>query len=192
MVGVVGRFHTHVQDSELIAYLEEQEHEFKGSAKWDLLRAVKQIDSENVRRLLRRIAKRHGTPEDDVLRAGDGSRASWVAFQDLMNREDAAAVEHFVLEAISSDKQRAWVAQDLVKLPRDAVASRLRQALSAADSDEQRATVLRLMGHFCNEEDAVAVRGFVDSDHEGLANAAYEALCRLTDPLLVPADWGGP
>ncbi len=188
----VGRFHTHVHDGELIAYLEEQEHEFRGPAKWDLLHAVEQIDSENVRRLLRKIAKRKGTPEDDVIWADNELRASGLAARDLMIREDAAAVEHFVLEAISSDKRRAWVAQDLVKLPRDAVASRLRAALSAADTDEQRATVVRLLGHFGNEEDAVAVRGFVESDSDDLANAAYEALCRLTDPLLVPADWGGP
>ncbi|MDY3562777.1 HEAT repeat domain-containing protein [Gemmata sp. JC673] len=188
----VGRFHTHVQDRDLIAYLEEQEHEFKGPAKWTLLHAIEPIDSENVRRLLRKVANRRGTPEDDVVRGDDGLRASWLASRDLMNREDAAAVEHFVTEAISLDERRAWAARDLVKLPRDVVATRLREALTAAETDELRAVVVRLMGHFGNEEDAAAVHGFVESGNDGLADAAYEALCRLRDPLLVPADWGGP
>ncbi len=187
-----GHFLTHVQDGELIAYLEEQEHEFQGPAKWKLLHAVEYIDSENVRRLLRKIAARRGTPEDDVLRGDDGLRASWVASRDLLNREDPSVAAYFVSEAISLDAQRSWAAHDLVKLPRDAVASCLREALSDCVANEQRATIVRLMGHFGSERDAAAVRGFVECDHDGLADAAYEAFCRLTDPMLVPSDWGGP
>ena len=48
------------------------------------------------------------------------------------------------------------------------------------------------MGHFGSEEDLPTVRDLVESGHDGLADAAYEALCRLSDPLLVLADWGGP
>jgi restriction endonuclease Mrr len=35
------------------------------------------------------------------------------------------------------------------------------------------------------------VRPLVDSGDDSLANTAYETLCRLTDSLLVPPNWGG-
>jgi hypothetical protein len=187
----VGRFYTHIQDAELICYLEEQEKAFKGSEKWNLLHAVEQIDSCNVRRFLRMITNRRGTQEDTVLRENDGLRISTLAYQDLMYRGDLAAVEYFVTEAISLDQRRAWAERDLVKLSRDDVAQSLRQALASADMDARRAAIIRLLGYFGGEEDVGVIRSFLDSGHDGLADAAYEAVCRLSDPLLVPSDWGG-
>jgi HEAT repeat protein len=186
-----GRFYTHIQDAELIAYLDENEQALTGQAKWDLLHAVEGIDSENVRRLVRRIAGRHGTPED-VSIASNGLMASTQAYVDLMHRGDTAAVEHFVAEAIRlDDKRPAWAPRKLVLFPREEVARCLRQALTVADTIERRTAIVRLLGHFGREEDAEAVRGFVQSEDNELADAAYEAVCRLSDPLLVPADWGG-
>src|SRR5207244_291993 len=64
----VGHYYTHVDDGELVAYLEANEKMFQGKEKWHLIRAVEQISSENVRRLLRLLASRNSTPEDAVVR----------------------------------------------------------------------------------------------------------------------------
>src|SRR5207244_555103 len=100
---------------------------------------------------------------------------------------DSAAVEHFIGEAISRDRRRAWVARDLGRLPREEVANHLRVALARSGQDEERAAIVPLLGFFGEAADADLVRPFVNSGDDPLANAAYEALCRLTDPLLVPA-----
>jgi hypothetical protein len=178
----VGRYYTHVRDEELIRYLEANEQDFRGKEKWDLLHAVEQIDSENVRRLLRILASQSGTPEDAVVRENDGLRASTLAYQELLYRGDSSAVGHFVGEAISRDRRRAWVARDLGRLPREEVASQLRLALARPGGDEERAAIVRLLGFFGVADDADLVRPFVDSGDDPLANAAYEALCRLTEP----------
>ena len=188
---IVGRYYTHVCDAELISYLEANEQVFQGKEKWDPIHAIEQIDSENVRRLLRILARRSGTPEDAVVRDNDGLRASMLAYQELLYRGDPAVVEHFVGEAISQDQRRSWVARDLGRLPRVEVARHLRMALDRSGSDDERAAIVRLLGFFGVVDDADLVRPFVDNRDDGLANAAYETICRLTDPLLVPAKRGG-
>jgi hypothetical protein len=141
--------------------------------------------------LLREIACRRGTAQDDVIRPSDGLTASRIAYDGLMYRGDAGAVGHYVAEALSLARPLLWAAHDLGRLPRAEVACHLRQALAAVDSDEGRAAVVRLLGHFSCEDDVTTVRGLVESRNDALANVAYEARCRLSDPLLIPADWGG-
>jgi hypothetical protein len=185
----VGRYYTHIHDDELIAFLEANEQAFQGKEKWDLIHAVEQVDSENVRRLLRLLASRSGKPEDAVVREKDGLRASALAYWELLYRGDSVAVGHFVGEAISTDRRRAWVARQLGRLPQDEVANHLRLAHGRPSGDEERAAIVRLVGFFGLPGDADLIRPFVDSGDDRLANAAYEALCRLTDPLLVPSRW---
>jgi hypothetical protein len=58
------------------------------------------------------------------------------------------------------------------------VARQLRE-VSAADTDERRAVVVRPLGHFGGEGDVTTIRGFVERGNDGLAGAAYETVCRL-------------
>jgi hypothetical protein len=186
---IVGRYYTHVHDAELIAYLEANEQVFQGKEKLDLIHAVEQIDSENARRLLRLLASRTSTSEGALVRENDSRQASTLAYQELLYRGDATTVRHFVGEAISRDPRRAWVASEMGRFPRNEVASHLRQALATSGVNEERAAIVRLLGFFGVAGDADLVRPLVTSEDDPLANAAYEALCRLTDPLLVPAKW---
>jgi hypothetical protein len=186
---VVGRYYTHIPDGELIDYLEANEQVFQGKEKWNLIHAVEQIDSKNVRRLLRLLASRKGMPEDAVVRENDGLCASTLAYHELLYRGDTSAVSPFVGEAVSLDPRRTWVARELARFPQEQVSSHLGLALSRASGDEERATIVRLLGFVGSKEDAEQILGFVDSGDDNLANAAYEAHCRLTDPLLVPPNW---
>ncbi len=144
-----GRYHTHIHDGLFVEYLLANESIFKGEDKWDVLDAVEPLDSDNVRKLLRELASREGTPEDEVVRQNDGLRASTLAYQDLLDRGDCFAAGHYVREATSLDERRAWVAsRDLGKLPREEVAYHLRLAFDRAGSDAERALVVRLLGFF--------------------------------------------
>ena len=118
-----GRFYTHIHDGEIVAYLMEHEQEFKGQEK---SRHFFMQSSRSTRKMcvaaVRRVASRYGTPDDEVVRNSDGLRISRLAFDYLLQREDATAVDYFVAEAVSLDERRSWAARDLAQLPRDAVA----------------------------------------------------------------------
>jgi hypothetical protein len=185
-----GRYFTHIHDARLVQYLWANEQAFRGEEKSALIHAVDQIDDENVREMLRTLASREGTAEDDVVRDGTDLRASTLAYRELARRGDGFAAEHFVREAVGADERRSWAAdRALAGLPAEHVRMQLRLALDRAGNDDERAEVIRLLGFFGDEGDGEAVRQFVDSSDTELAEAAHEALCRLTDPLLIPPNW---
>jgi hypothetical protein len=185
----VGHYYTHIHDDQAVEYLLENEAAFKGKEKWDLIHAVRQIDSASSRRLLRELASREGMTDDEVVRDSDGLRASTLAYQELVYRGDSFAVEHTIREAISEERQWSRAGRDLLRFPSDQVVHHLRLALERAEDDGGRARVIRLLGFCGSGSDAELIRPYVDNPDDHLADTAHKAFCRLTDPLLVPPNW---
>ena len=72
---------------------------------------------------------------------------------------------------------------------REAVGEALRTRLDAPCSVSQRIELNRLIGFFGSSADAEGLKSDACSGREELANASYEALMRLTDPLRLPEHW---
>jgi hypothetical protein len=71
------------------------------------------------------------------------------------------------------------------------VAKELRGHFALAASPTSVPRILKVLGFFGDEEDAALVKPYLDDPNDEVADAAYEACCRMTDPMRVPRDWGG-
>ena len=186
-----GEFYTHVSTQELADYLDAACQEGSQDQNWDISWALQQIDSPDVRRVLRKWADRRGTHDDPVLREEDHLRISHLCVDDLMVRGDEYVIPH-VLDYrpdLDDDYYVQRASSDLRHFPSPAVADELRHRLSTADSNSRRVRLLSLLGRFGNATDADLIRPFLDHPDDMVANVACEALLRLTDPLLVPEGW---
>src|SRR5262249_42085648 len=143
--------------------------------------AFEQIDGKEVRDLLYGWAARMGTPADSLAR-DDGVTIATIAYWELLNRGDDFAVSYYVREAISEDERRSWRAIDLLRFSSQAVAKDLRGHLATAASPTSAARILKVLGFFGSEEDAALVKPYLNDPNDEVADAAYEAYCRMADP----------
>ena len=65
----------------------------------------------------------------------------------------------------------------------------LRRRLDKGNSATITSRILFLIGHFGVMDDAETVRKYIEDGDDSVANAAYDALLRLTDPLRLAEDW---
>jgi hypothetical protein len=187
-----GCYYTYIHDEALVEYLIQNEQMFKGQEKRDLINALNLIDSENVRRLLKLLARREGSAEDEELPGNARLRVSYFAHRELLHRGDGCAIDHCVTRAIREEEQLPWTGSELVRFQQPEVAKALREALLRAERVSQQARIIHLMGFYGSVDDSSLIRTFVDCSDDGLANEAHEALWRLTDPLLILPNWSEP
>ena len=177
--------------ADFIQYLDATYQPKHPKQNWDFVRAFEQIDSPDVRRLLRKWAERQGTPNDAIVRENDSLRMSYLCIRELIDRGDEFAIP-YVLDHRADEKDSTYVylaADNLQHFPSSTVATELRNRLSAAADNSQALRMLSLLGRFGDASDEELLQQFLDHADDLVANIACESLLRLTDPLLVPEGW---
>ena len=89
-----GRYYPHGSTGDLVDYLASEEPQMAPGDKLSLMLALRRIDSDKIRQLLRQWASREGSLADSVIREGDGLRLSSLCYEELMYRGDACAIPH--------------------------------------------------------------------------------------------------
>src|SRR5207244_1274154 len=69
-----GKYYTHINTAELVDYLDAGFQPGSSKENWDFVHALEQIDTSDVRRLLRKWAMLRGTTEDPTVREDDHLR----------------------------------------------------------------------------------------------------------------------
>src|ERR1017187_8547103 len=186
----VGEYYTHVNDNELVEYIMSGETLLAADQKWDLIWALNQIDSENVRKMLRELASRAGTERDAVVRK-DGLTLSRLAHDELMHRGDVFSISYFVSDAL--ERERPWFSISLEYVehfPSKAIVSEVTRRLAASPtSTDHVARLISMLGKFGTSGDAPVVDPFLTYTDELVRNVAYETKLHLTDPLRLATDW---
>jgi hypothetical protein len=184
-----GRYYTHIHTKELVEYLDASYQPMSPTQNWDYVHAFEQIDSPDVRRLLRRWAEWSGTSADAIVR--EGIRMSYFCIRELKYRGDEFAIP-YILDQRAGEKEDVYVhiaADGLRHFASSAVAAEVCNRLSAATDSSQAVRMLSLLGRFGDASHEKLVRRFLDDPDDLVANVACESFLRLTDPLLVPEGW---
>jgi HEAT repeat protein len=84
-----------------------------------------------------------------------------------------------------------YMAGELLRFKREEVADVVRKALCETPASTTRAELIRLLGFFGAPSDVELITREVESADSVLANAADEAVLRVTDPLRLPDNWSG-
>ncbi len=181
--------YTHVATTELVAYLAESEEAIEN--KEVAVLALEEIDSDEVRDLLRRWARQVETTADQAVQDHHTLIMSCGCYTELMRRGDVLALP-YVLDQRADEKDYIYVyltAENLGHFASEAVATELRNRLVSAKNNSQIARLLSLIGRFGDSRDEGLILPFLDHSDDLVANVACESLLRLTDPMLVPENW---
>ena len=186
-----GEYFTHIHTAELVDYLESRYEPGSPDQNWSVEDAFRQIDSPEVRALLRKWAGRRGSAEDPLVRESDQRRISDMCYWELRDRGDESAIGYTLDERaeVEDDLYVAIAADDLRPFPTAAVAVQLRLRLAMATTTSETLRMLALLGRFGELADAELVSRFQDRPDDRVANVACEAMLRLSDPMLVPDRW---
>ena len=186
-----GEYYTHIHTSELVDYLESHYEPGSPEQNWSVGDAFRQIDSPEVRALLRKWGSRRGSSDDPLVRESDKRRISDMCYWELRDRGDVSAIE-YTLDERADEKDDIYVAlaaDHLRSFPTAAVAEQLRLRLNRAKTTSETLRMLALLSRFGEQVDAELASRFVNHADDLVANVACEAMLRLSDPLLVPDRW---
>ena len=150
------------------------------------------IDSPTVRRLLREWYDLRDTPEDIALKSPKDTKLSDIAFRDLADRGDDHVLTAYIETEIEHYKDyqiHSWVIEQLAVFDREKVRSTLRAMLKDDRDDKTRRVVLDLIGHVGDDKDIDELNKLIESGSDRVANAAFDAKLRLTDPLRLAESW---
>jgi HEAT repeat protein len=190
----VGEYYTHVQDGKLIEYLMSAEGEMNAAERRDVIRCFKQIDSDNVRRMLWVFAGRAGTDRDVMVfisKQHEGYMLSSEALGELINRTDERTLPNVISSALEC-KQIAFLHQleRLGYFQSPAVVAVVKTCLKdSAQSLTQIVRLLSILGTYGTAADAEVVSFFICMESESIRNFADEATKRLLDPLRLAEGW---
>ena len=81
------------------------------------------------------------------------------------------------------------VIEQLAAIDRTRVQQALRTALHVEEDEKKLRVILELIGHVGDESDIAELERKIGAESEIVANAAYEAKLRLTDPLRLAEHW---
>jgi len=114
-----------------------------------------------------------------------------MCYEELRDRGDESAIG-YTLDERADEKDDIYViiAADLLRpFPTKAVAEQIRLRLTTATTTSETLRMLALLGRFGETVDAELASRFQDHHDDLVANVAYEAMLRLSDPMLVPDRW---
>lgn len=186
-----GEYYTHIHTTELVDYLDANFKTTFPEQNWHVGGLFRQIDSPEVRALLRKWGSRRGSPEDPIVRESDNYRLSDMCFGELQERGDVSAIE-FTLDDRADEKDELYVAlasKHLRTFPVEAVADQIRVRLNLATNTSETVRMLALLGRFGQQADHELAAAYVNHADDLVANVACEAMLRLSDPLLIPNRW---
>jgi hypothetical protein len=173
-----GESYNHVHSADLVDYFLANEHMFPGDEKKELQDFFDEVDSPAIRDAFRRWAAQT---------EGEAGERFW---RELALRGDSSALEWYLNREIEGRRRTDPMARDdLSRFPRETLVSALKGHLKSSKDSAARATYLELLGFFGSESDVPFLQGFVDEPDGPVANAAFDATVRLTDPLRLSEDW---
>ena len=150
------------------------------------------IDSPAVRRVFREWYDLRDTPDDIALKEPKDRKLSSIAFRELAGRGD----DHVLTAHIESEIERfkdhrihSWVIERLAVFDRAKVRRTLRSMLKDDGDDKARRAVVDLIGHVGADSDICELDRLIESESDRVANAAFEAKLRLTDPMRLAEYW---
>jgi hypothetical protein len=139
------------------------------------------------------MAGRAGTDADDIVRdrdrENDDLRASTLAYNELFARGDAWALPRLIAECVEGGPRGYYRSRELRHFEQEEVGEAIRTRLAAPVSIAHRVELYRLLGFFGSPKDVERLKRDAASSQKELANSAYEAMIRLTDPLRLPDNW---
>lgn len=161
---------------------------------YEYLRSIlNKIDSPTVRRLLKEWYDLQNTPDDIILNSQKDFNLSDYAFQELADRGDSYVLTEYIEKEI--DRYRDFqihnhVIKDLSFFDRAKVRSTLRTMLREKNDDKSLRVIIDLIGHVGDQQvDIGNLNRLIESESDIIANAAFEAKLRLTDPLRLAEHW---
>lgn len=186
-----GEYYTHIITGELVDYLGSHYQLTWPEAECDVGEAFCQIDSKEVRELLRQWSGLDRPVQDSPLREDGQRRLSATCREELRNRGDESAIDFTLDErADDDDDVYVWVtASNLRNFQATSVAERLRLRLESAETASQVVRMLALLGRFGTADDADLAGRYLNHPDDLVANVACETMLRLSDPMLVPEQW---
>lgn len=159
----------------------------------DHLRSIiDNVDSPSVRELLRNWYDRRGTSEDTLLESPKDTRLSDVAFRQLETRGDEHVLEQRIRKELDHYKDyeiHDWVIEQLAAFDRTKVQQVLRTAMHVEEDEKKLRVILDLIGHVGDDSDIAELENKIIAKSGIVANAAFEAKLRLTDPLRLAKHW---
>ncbi len=184
-------YYTHVHLSGLVPYLNTARPN-TDQERWALQGAIRRIDGEEIRELLRAWARGNETVSPGAANEGAVSEFARFAQEELGFRSDPSVVEQFIDEMMAEKEPfrvKHVSIEQLRGLPPEAVARGLRSRLEVAMDPVGLTRLVYAIGHLGDPSDAETVRPFMEHENDQLAGIAFESLCRLTDPLRLPRHW---
>ncbi|WP_339911554.1 HEAT repeat domain-containing protein, partial [Symmachiella dynata] len=153
---------------------------------------VNGVDSPSVRDLLRNWYDRRGTLKDTLLESPKDTRLSDVAFRQLEARGDEHVLDQHIRNELDHYKDyeiHDWVIERLAAFDRTKVQEALREALHVEEDEKKLRVILELIGHVGDDSDIAELEKRISAESDIVANAAFEATLRLTDPLRLAEHW---
>ena len=89
-----GEYYTHIHTTELVEYLDATYQPRSPKQNWNLVHSLRQIDSAEMRGLLRKWAERRATPAGPLDGESDQLQMSKLCYRELVERGDEAAIRY--------------------------------------------------------------------------------------------------
>ncbi|HJT33065.1 MAG TPA: hypothetical protein VJ783_13570 [Pirellulales bacterium] len=158
----------------------------------ELLGMLEHIDSPIVRTWLREWYFLRNTSEDIAMKSPEGTMLSELAFRELAERGDDTVSREFLEHEVERSRKHLvddWVIRELAIFDRDKLRVTL-NAMSKEETDpEKLVALIDLLGHLGNQSALSKLDSWIESASLPIANAAFDAKLRLTDPLRLVAQW---
>lgn len=183
-------FRTDIDLSPLIDY--SRAVELTQSMYEHLRSLVDDVDSPIVRELLREWRELRGTPGDLTMESPKDTKVSSVAFGELAERGDDSVLTQFVKKQIDRHKGyriHDFIVEDLAVFDRDKIQETMRKLLREYADEKSLIAVIDLIARIGDETDFAALDSLIEHKSDDVANAAYEARLRLSDPLRLANNW---
>ena len=156
-----------------------------------LLSILDAIDSPSIRKLLRGLYDKRDTAEDVKIKSPRDVLSN-AAYNELCDRGDDHVVKRFV-DGVT-DRMVGYVihassADRLEYFDRQKVLDVLRSRLKEENDDSLQRTLIDFLGFLGDASDVPLLQRLSKSEANSIANAAYSARLRLTDPLRLAENW---
>ena len=185
-----GKYRTDVDLEPLLKFVEESD---RPDADFNYIRCLlDDVDSVTVRKYLRGwYALRDGPNEADI-ELPNNAKLSNTAFRSLADRGDESVLGEFLTEKIEhliGYELNEWDIEGLSNFNRNALRDLLLDKLQSDIANRERAVFLEFIGHFGDPEDVAVLDDWIEVENDQIANAAFDAKLRLTDPLRLTTNW---
>lgn len=195
MWGIHGRmrrqYRTDIEIEPFLDFVLENEPHIKI---YDYLRSLlNDIDRPAVRKLFSHWYNLKDSDEDITLDSPNETKLSEIAFHELVERGDDHVLSDFIemeLERYKEYRISDFMIEELTFFEQEKVQQTLRKMYQDENSDEKsRRYILDLIGHLGDKSDVSSLNKIINEETGIVANAAYEAKLRLTDPIRLAENW---